>query len=79
MVEDIQKYQRKCHNRVERERLPWQEYFYHSTGRRNIGVHEEDGRNNSFGLGTGHDSILELVEEEKEFISPDGRTSTRFS
>jgi hypothetical protein len=40
MVEEIQEYQNKWHNHVERlspERLPWQTYSYHPTGRRDIG------------------------------------------
>jgi hypothetical protein len=40
MVEEIQEYQRKWHNHVERmppERLPWQTHSYHPVGRRNIG------------------------------------------
>jgi hypothetical protein len=40
MVEEIQEYQKKWHNHVERippERLPWQTYSYHSIGRRDIG------------------------------------------
>jgi hypothetical protein len=40
MVEEIQEYQKKWHNHVERmppERLPWQTYSYHPTGRRDIG------------------------------------------
>jgi hypothetical protein len=40
MVEEIQEYQNKWHNHVERmppERLPWQTYYYHPTGRRDIG------------------------------------------
>jgi hypothetical protein len=40
MVEEIQEYQKKWHNHVERmplERLPWQTYSYHPIGRRDIG------------------------------------------
>jgi hypothetical protein len=40
MVEEIQEYQKKWHNHVERmppECLPWQTYSYHPTGRWDIG------------------------------------------
>jgi hypothetical protein len=40
MDEEIQEYQMKWHNHVERmlpERLPWQTYSYHPTGKRDIG------------------------------------------
>jgi hypothetical protein len=40
MVEEIQEYQKKWHNHVERmppERLLWQTYSYHPIGRRDIG------------------------------------------
>jgi hypothetical protein len=40
IVEEIQEYQNKWHNHVERmppERLPWQTYSYHPTGRRDTG------------------------------------------
>jgi hypothetical protein len=40
MVEEIQEYQKKWHNHIERmppERLLWQTYFYHPIGRRDIG------------------------------------------
>jgi hypothetical protein len=40
MVEEIQEYQNKCHNNVERmppECLLWQTYSYNPTGRRDIG------------------------------------------
>jgi hypothetical protein len=32
-----------------------------------MGVHEEDGHNNSFGLRIGHVSILDSAEKEKDF------------
>jgi hypothetical protein len=35
-------------------------------------VQEEEGRMNFFSLGTDHNSIPELVEEQEELISPDG-------
>jgi hypothetical protein len=40
MVEEIQEYQKKWHNHVERmppECLPWQTYSNHPIGRRDIG------------------------------------------
>jgi hypothetical protein len=40
MVEEIQEYQNKWHNHVERmppEHLPWQTYSYHPIGRHDIG------------------------------------------
>jgi hypothetical protein len=55
-VEEIQEYQTKWQNHVQRmppERLLWQTYSYHPIGRRTLGVQEGDGDNNSFSLRMG--------------------------
>jgi hypothetical protein len=55
MVEEIQEYQKKWHNDVERmpsEHILWQTYSYHPTGRWGTGHPRRRWRDNSFSLGT---------------------------
>jgi hypothetical protein len=49
------------------ERLPWQAYLNHPSGRRGMGCPRRRWTQQfSFSLETGHDSILELTEEEDD-------------
>jgi hypothetical protein len=48
------------------ENFPWQEYVYRLLEDGNMSVHEKDGHSNSLGLRTGHVSILDLAEREKD-------------
>jgi hypothetical protein len=62
MVEEIQKYQNKWHNHVEKmppERLPWQTYSYHLVGRRDMGVQKRRWRQFLLFWNGSTDSVLE--------------------
>lgn len=67
-MEQIKEYQRNRHSHVEQmlpEYLPWQAYFYHPTGRQDIGCPRIRLAQHFVWYGMGHDSICELVEEEE--------------
>jgi hypothetical protein len=67
MVEEIEDYQRKWHNHVERMPLDVHQgkhIFIILLEDRALDTQEEDGHNSSFSFRMGHDSILELSEEE---------------
>jgi hypothetical protein len=51
------------------ECLPWQAYFIFTLEDRTLDVQEE-GWHVLFGIGMGHDSILELAEENQWFEVP---------
>jgi hypothetical protein len=47
------------------ESLSWQAYFYHNTGRRDIGRPGRRWALKFFSLGAGHDSVIELATEKE--------------
>jgi hypothetical protein len=71
-VKQIQEYQRKWHGHVESmppERFPPKHVFITLLKDEALDFKKYYGHENSFGLGTGHDLILESAgEEEKELI-----------